>query len=1034
MSEGTFELVIENGVLTGYTGRSKRVEIPEGVTEIGANAFKNCKFIEEVNIKSTILKTIGESAFEDCTNMKNCTLSSLKGSIEARAFAGCKSLNYIEFPNGAIKIGKDVFNSCKNLLYVAIPSTVFIIEGEIFDIDNKKTVILGEIGSEAEEYSKSNNMPFKTNTPAIRKEFDVLRNKKDNTGYKDFNIFGETVRCYKSVLVYKEILEFFRNLNIDFSNDVIKYIPNDLTRIDEKNFEKLVNLSQVNTEKVREFLQKHGVFLNDVMFEAKTIEYNANYISVCQTFSETTLKIAKSMSNDTKNLKDALIAEAESKVTGLSYGVIGDSLTLAAHAYDEYRAEKRQRKEAYAVATSKMQSGTNQIINQAQNIYEILLNDTIMPAFDKSIAYICDGLMKLAVEEMIEAKVIDKKVFEIYDVTKSKKLIEQAKENQNIDKKYAIATALKLYPLNIDAVVLAINESLIEKEFLRFIDFFDFYKDYMVILALDNKFSYLEIQSFLEKNEDILGDGFKKNIKASIKHKAKILIERINNDGDPMEIDIDTWNDLVQKHTIIDSKNIKRYKISEDEVKGPNGRELLSKAIAVARDEKHKEDLIKKQKEAEKQKKNTQKNKIKQIENQIIDAEKEIEKPKGLGQVLLSAFFALVFLIMPIFLIYAAIDLSTVLLFLFDIIMFIVMSCKTRSNLKDYRQGIEKAKQLKKQIKIWEKDLQLSNDKFENEHNERAETEGLTKLNGNKKEKRKKKNKIKIIISFILLFVIFILVLRIGIIPSIKFRDIVAISAHDSTFGVKSDGTVVSEGSSYNGVRKVTFWKDIVAISAGDDHTVGLKSDGTVVATGENDCGQCNVSNWEDIVAIATGYNHTVGLKSNGTVIATNYTEHLGHPYYGQCEVSNWEDIIAISANGSHTVGLKSDGTVVATGERDVSNWTDIVAISAGTAHTVGLKSDGTVVAIGNNASGKCNVDNWTDIVAISAGYNHTVGLKSDGTVVAVGDNDWKQCNVEKWTGIEKISAGFLYTVGLKSDGTVVAVGRNREGQCLVGW
>ena len=86
MSENKLELIIENDVVTGYKGQSKSVDIPEGITEIRANAFKNCDFIEEVNIKSTVLKTIGESAFEGCTNMKNCTLLSLKGSIENCAF------------------------------------------------------------------------------------------------------------------------------------------------------------------------------------------------------------------------------------------------------------------------------------------------------------------------------------------------------------------------------------------------------------------------------------------------------------------------------------------------------------------------------------------------------------------------------------------------------------------------------------------------------------------------------------------------------------------------------------------------------------------------------------------------------------------------------------------------------------------------------------------------------------------------------------------------------------------------------------
>lgn len=196
-------------------------------------------------------------------------------------------------------------------------------------------------------------------------------------------------------------------------------------------------------------------------------------------------------------------------------------------------------------------------------------------------------------------------------------------------------------------------------------------------------------------------------------------------------------------------------------------------------------------------------------------------------------------------------------------------------------------------------------------------------------------------------------------------------------------------------------------IAAGDNHTVGLKSDGSVVAVGAKTCGKCKVSYWTDIVAVSAGH-HTVGLRTDGTVVAVGINDQ------GQCAVYDWTDITAVSAGCEHTVGLRSNGTVIATkfkenkihkhlGQCDVSEWTDIVAVSAGYSHTVGLKSDGTVVAVGSNDQGECNVSDWTDIVAISAGLWHTVGLKSDGTVVATKFRESTyirhhgQCDVSGW-------------------------------------
>jgi len=65
--------------------------------------------------------------------------------------------------------------------------------------------------------------------------------------------------------------------------------------------------------------------------------------------------------------------------------------------------------------------------------------------------------------------------------------------------------------------------------------------------------------------------------------------------------------------------------------------------------------------------------------------------------------------------------------------------------------------------------------------------------------------------------------------------------------GLKSDGSTVVAGRSYEVWRDTSSWTDIVAVSAGDYHTVGLKSDGTVVAAGDNEYGQCDVSGWSNI-------------------------------------------------------------------------------------------------------------------------------------------------------------------------------------------
>lgn len=193
------------------------------------------------------------------------------------------------------------------------------------------------------------------------------------------------------------------------------------------------------------------------------------------------------------------------------------------------------------------------------------------------------------------------------------------------------------------------------------------------------------------------------------------------------------------------------------------------------------------------------------------------------------------------------------------------------------------------------------------------------------------------------------------------WTDIVSVKACDGfTLGLKSDGTVVvTDGT------EASTWMNVAAID-GYFYGFGLRTNGTVIT--ERSSGYGVVSGWTDVAAIAAGPYHFVALRTDGTVLATHGTVEYEDEYdFGECDVSRWNGITAIAAGAFHTVGLKADGTVVAVGNNqfgqcDVSDWTDIVAVGAGIYHTVGLKADGTVVAVGMNDSGQCDVSGWTGI------------------------------------------------------------------------
>lgn len=111
--------VIGGRVFEGKLGLTS-IEISGNVTDIGANAFKDCKALETVTFEGNRIKslTIGAGAFEGCTGIKTLTLpnradaaaADVAFTIGARAFYGCKFENLV-VPEGFTEIGHIAFGN-----------------------------------------------------------------------------------------------------------------------------------------------------------------------------------------------------------------------------------------------------------------------------------------------------------------------------------------------------------------------------------------------------------------------------------------------------------------------------------------------------------------------------------------------------------------------------------------------------------------------------------------------------------------------------------------------------------------------------------------------------------------------------------------------------------------------------------------------------------------------------------------------------------------------------------------------------------
>ena len=88
-------IYIENGKLISYAGNEAQVIIPEGVTEICSQAFKDNAFVQLISIPDTVTY-IGSSAFEKCINLSQINIPLGVTVIPQSMCEGCISLKKIE--------------------------------------------------------------------------------------------------------------------------------------------------------------------------------------------------------------------------------------------------------------------------------------------------------------------------------------------------------------------------------------------------------------------------------------------------------------------------------------------------------------------------------------------------------------------------------------------------------------------------------------------------------------------------------------------------------------------------------------------------------------------------------------------------------------------------------------------------------------------------------------------------------------------------------------------------------------------------
>ena len=109
----------------------RNLVIPEGITEISAQAFAWSGNLESVTIPSTV-SVIGTKAFDKCVNLKYVYLNDGPKSLPDGIFLDCRNLESVRLPSTLENIGDGAFSDCRNLKEITFPRKLRRIGNEAF--------------------------------------------------------------------------------------------------------------------------------------------------------------------------------------------------------------------------------------------------------------------------------------------------------------------------------------------------------------------------------------------------------------------------------------------------------------------------------------------------------------------------------------------------------------------------------------------------------------------------------------------------------------------------------------------------------------------------------------------------------------------------------------------------------------------------------------------------------------------------------------------------------------------------------------
>ena len=116
--------------------------MPESLTSIGDWAFEYCSNLSDIDLPE-LITSIATGAFSDCDSLSSIVIPESVTSIDDHVFYGCESLNNIVLPESLTSIGEGAFKYCVKLDSIYIPVSIETIYRNTFAFTNLEVIYYG---------------------------------------------------------------------------------------------------------------------------------------------------------------------------------------------------------------------------------------------------------------------------------------------------------------------------------------------------------------------------------------------------------------------------------------------------------------------------------------------------------------------------------------------------------------------------------------------------------------------------------------------------------------------------------------------------------------------------------------------------------------------------------------------------------------------------------------------------------------------------------------------------------------------------